>query len=59
VSITDAGRQQLHAARRIHRDGIQRHFAEHLQDGEHAALAGALERVRRHVRPLRPGRVSS
>jgi len=58
VSITPKGLDTLHAARRVHRDGIRRHFTEHLTDAELKALARALEKVRGHVRPLRPGRVS-
>jgi DNA-binding MarR family transcriptional regulator len=58
VSITPHGLETLHAARRFHRDGIRRHFTEHLTDSELKALAKALEKVRGHVRPLRPGRVS-
>jgi DNA-binding MarR family transcriptional regulator len=58
VFITPDGLKTLHAARRIHRDGIRRHFTEHLSDAEIKALARTLEKVRGHVRPLRPGRVS-
>lgn len=58
VHLTPAGTEVLAASRRIHRDGIQRHFAEHLDSRDAAALTQALEKVRTHVRPLRPGRVS-
>jgi DNA-binding MarR family transcriptional regulator len=58
VSITPAGLDALHGARRFHRDGIRRHFTEHLSDAELTTLAATLEKVRGHVRPLRPGRVS-
>jgi DNA-binding MarR family transcriptional regulator len=58
VSITPEGRSTLQAARRVHRDGIRRHFTEHLSDAELTKLARVLDKVRTHVRPLRPGRVS-
>ena len=58
VVITPAGLEALHAARRVHRDGIRRHFAEHLDEADLATLVRTLEKVRTHVRPLRPGRVS-
>jgi DNA-binding MarR family transcriptional regulator len=58
VSITPEGLDSLHAARQFHRDGIRRHFTEHLTDDELTVLAETLEKVRGHVRPLRPGRVS-
>jgi DNA-binding MarR family transcriptional regulator len=58
VFITDEGRATLESARRVHRDGIRRHFTEHLTPAELAKLTRTLEKVRRHVRPLRPGRVS-
>lgn len=58
VFITQEGLATLHAARRVHRDGIRRHFTDHLSDAEIKALARTLEKVRGHVRPLRPGRVS-
>lgn len=45
-------------ARRFHRDGISRHFTEHMTDAELTALARTLQKVRGHVRPLRPNRVS-
>lgn len=58
VFITDQGLATLHEARRHHRDGIRRHFTEHLTAAELEALARTLEKVRDHARPLRPGRVS-
>ncbi len=58
VHLTPVGTEVLATSRRIHRDGIQRHFAEHLDPRDAAALTQALEKVRTHVRPLRPGRVS-
>jgi DNA-binding MarR family transcriptional regulator len=58
VHATKDGLGALQASRRIHRDGIQRHFSAHLDEADHAALRTALDKVRVHVRPLRPGRVS-
>jgi DNA-binding MarR family transcriptional regulator len=58
VRITDEGRATLQNARRYHRDAIRRHFTEHLTEAELARLAKTLQKVRTHVRPLRPGRVS-
>lgn len=59
VSMTPAGVEMMHAARRIHRDSIERHFAQHLDRADCAALTRALRAVGEHVRPLRPGRISS
>jgi hypothetical protein len=50
--------EALARSRVIHRDGIRRHFAEQLSAQELARLQKMLEKVREHVRPLRPGRVS-
>lgn len=58
VVLTPEGYEQLHAAREVHHRSIQSHFVEHLSDAQLDALASALERVRDHVRPLRPGRVT-
>lgn len=58
VFATPQGAEALAASRRIHRDGIQRHFAEHLSARDLARLREMLDKVRAHVRPLRPGRVS-
>jgi DNA-binding MarR family transcriptional regulator len=58
VFITDEGLATLEAARSVHRDGIRRHFTEHLTEAELKTLARTLEKVRGHVRPLRPGRVT-
>jgi DNA-binding MarR family transcriptional regulator len=55
VSITPKGLATLETARRHHRDGIRRHFTEHLTDAELKQLARMLQKVRGHVRPLRPG----
>ena len=57
VHLTDRGRDELATSRRIHRDGIDRHFCRNLDADEGRALRDALEKVRAHVRPLRPGRV--
>jgi DNA-binding MarR family transcriptional regulator len=59
VSITERGLEELQAARAVHRRGVQEHFAKHLEPKELTALAHLLEGVRDHVRPLRPGRISS
>jgi DNA-binding MarR family transcriptional regulator len=58
VFITPGGRKTLQDARDVHHRGIQEHFVQHLNQRELAALTAALEKVRDHVRPLRPGRVS-
>ncbi len=58
VLITDEGLATLQEARRFHRDGIRRHFTSHLTEAELRSLAKMLEKVRGHVRPLRPGRVT-
>ena len=57
VHITDAGRAALEDARQVHRDGIRRQFVELLDEEEIAKVAAVLEKVRAHVRPLRPGRM--
>ena len=58
VLITPEGLQTLQTARTVHRRGVQEHFVQHLDKRELTALAHALENVRAHVRPLRPGRIS-
>lgn len=58
VHATEQGLASLSASRRIRRDGIKRHFSEHLDAADLEALRTALDKVRTHVRPLRPGRVS-
>jgi DNA-binding MarR family transcriptional regulator len=58
VFLTPKGVETLAAARAVHRRGILEHFTTHLDEDELAALAATLEKVREHVRPLRPGRVS-
>jgi DNA-binding MarR family transcriptional regulator len=57
VVLTDKGSDTMEHARRYHRDGIQRHFSQHLSDHETKALTRALEKVSTHARPLRPGRI--
>jgi hypothetical protein len=47
----------LERARRHHRDGIQRHFSQHLTNPDIEALTQALEKISTHARPLRPGRI--
>jgi DNA-binding MarR family transcriptional regulator len=59
VLITPRGLETLHSARAVHHLSIQRHFVEHLSDRELRGLANALEKVRRHVRPLRPERIGA
>src|SRR5213075_2347107 len=57
VLPTEKGTNTLERARRHHRDGIHRHFSEHLSDTDVKALTRALEKVSAHARPLRPGRI--
>jgi DNA-binding MarR family transcriptional regulator len=57
VVMTEQGDETKERARRHHRDGIERHFAGHLSAADVKALIRALEKVRAHVRPLRPGRI--
>ena len=57
IRLTDRGREKLRNARRHHRDGIQRHFSQHLTDTDIKALTRALEKISAHARPLRPGRI--
>jgi DNA-binding MarR family transcriptional regulator len=58
IVMTPAGRRALANARSVHRRGIDEHFAQHLSKRDFDSLSRALEKVREHVRPLRPGRVS-
>jgi DNA-binding MarR family transcriptional regulator len=58
VVLTAKGRRELEAARAVHRRGIEEHFAQHLDAQDLKALERALVKVRDHVRPLRPGRIS-
>ena len=57
IVLTDKGSEMMERARRHHRDGIQRHFAQHLTETDVKALIRALEKVSAHARPLRPGRI--
>jgi DNA-binding MarR family transcriptional regulator len=57
IHLTDKGTATLQSARRHHRDGIQRHFSQHLTNADIKALTHALEKVSSHARPLRPGRI--
>ena len=59
VVLTDKGIKTMEEARRHHRDGIERHFSQHLTDADIKALTRALEKVSAHARPLRPGRIRS
>src|SRR5215218_2532861 len=59
VSLTDKGRDTMGRARGYHRDGIERHFSQHLSEQEIKALTRALEKVSTHARRLRPGRIRS
>jgi DNA-binding MarR family transcriptional regulator len=57
IVLTDKGIQTLDHARSHHRDGIQRHFTQHLTNTDIKALTRALEKISTHGRPLRPGRI--
>jgi len=57
VVLTDKGAKTMERARRHHREGIERHFSQHLTDSDIKALTRALEKVSAHARPLRPGRI--
>ena len=57
VLLTDKGTETMERARLHHRDGIDRHFSQHLTDADVKALTGALEKLSSHARPLRPGRI--
>ena len=57
VVLTKEGAKTMEHARRYHRDGIERHFAQHLTDNEIKVLTRALEKISTHARPLRPGRI--
>jgi DNA-binding MarR family transcriptional regulator len=59
VVMTPKGADALQAARLVHRRGIHEHFAQHLDDSAFVALLEILRPVHAHVRPLRPGRISS
>ena len=57
VQLTEAGRAALEDSRAVHRDGIRRHCVDLLDEAEIAQVAAELDKVRAHVRPLRPGRM--
>jgi DNA-binding MarR family transcriptional regulator len=57
VLLTEKGTETMERARLHHRDGIDRHFSQHLTDADVKALTGALEKLSSHARPLRPGRI--
>ena len=57
VVLTDKGIATMEEARLYHRDGIERHFSEHLTDADVKALTRTLEKISTHARPLRPGRI--
>jgi len=57
IVLTDQGTATMQHARQYHRDGIERHFSQHLTDNEIKTLTRALEKVSTHTRPLRPGRI--
>ncbi len=57
ILLTDKGTETMERARLHHRDGIARHFSQHLTDADIKALTRALEKVSTHARPLRPGRI--
>jgi DNA-binding MarR family transcriptional regulator len=57
VVLTNNGIEMIEHARRYHRDGIDRHFSQHLSEDEVEALTRALEKIVEHARPLRPGRI--
>ena len=57
VVLTDKGTETMERARRHHREGIERHFSQHLTDADVKAITRALEKVSTHARSLRPGRV--
>ncbi len=57
VVPTEMGTETMQRARLHHRDGIDRHFSQHLTDTDIKALTRALEKISTHARPLRPGRI--
>ena len=57
VVMTPAGEEMKERARAYHRDGIERHFAQHLSGTDVNALTRALEKISAHARPLRPRRI--
>src|SRR3954468_3081110 len=59
VLLTAEGRETMERARPHHRHWIEQNFSRHLADTDIKALPRALEKLNAHVRPLRPGRISS
>ena len=57
ILLTDKGTETMEHARRHHRHGIEQHFSQHLTDTDIKTLTHALEKISRHARPLRPGRI--
>jgi len=57
IVLTKKGSDTMENARRYHRDGIERHFSQHLSEHEIKTLTRALEKISTHARPLRPGRI--
>jgi len=57
VVLTKEGSDTMENARCYHRDGIERHFSQHLSEHEIKTLTRALEKISTHARPLRPGRI--
>ena len=57
VLLTEKGDETKEEARRHHRDGIARHFSDHLSEADVRALIRALHKISEHARPLRPGRI--
>jgi DNA-binding MarR family transcriptional regulator len=57
VVLTEKGDETKARARRYHRDGIARHFSDHLSEADTRALIRGLKKVSEHARPLRPGRI--
>jgi DNA-binding MarR family transcriptional regulator len=58
VVLTEKGTETMEHARTHHRDGIERHFSQHLTQADVTALTRALDKISTHARPLRPGRIS-
>lgn len=57
VDLTSEGLETLATARPLHRDGIEKHFARHIDDRDVKALARAFGKVRDEVRPLRAAQI--
>src|SRR5438552_7394803 len=56
VVLTKDGSDTMEHARRYHRDGIERHFSQHLSEHDIKTLTRAPEQISTHARPLRPRR---